>query len=132
MGLPSVVGSAMSTMNDAIWGDPEQFPAVTELDRDHIELAAGNAAHKIKGDGNAYVVLEPHDGTRYEMSIMLRRDTGEFVFSSSMGPMYHWGGHDGTHPAYALEKYVSNGNKWTATVFALFLNSLGAELAVTR
>ena len=122
----------MSTMNDEIWGDPDQFPAVTELDRDHIELVAGNAAFQINGSGSAWSVLQPHDGTRYEMSVMMASTHSRYIFASSFGPMAPWSGGVAMHPDYALEKYVSDGSKWTATVFALFLNSLGAELAVGR
>ena len=118
------------SMNDDIWGDPVRFPAVTELDREHIERAAIVAWPAIMDQGWAWVELQPNDGTRYQIAIMWSQITDAYQFASSMGPMAAWSGRDVMHPDYALSHYVTDPQgTWTATVFALFLNALGAELA---
>jgi len=117
------------SMNDDIWADPVRFPAVTELDREHIERAAIRACLAIADEGWAWVNLQPSDGTVYLIAV-IEGGAGDYLFASSMGPMAAWSGRDVMHPDYALSHYVTDPQgTWTATVFALFLNALGAELA---
>jgi len=123
----------MSTMSQDIWNNPDQFPAVTELDAGAIDAAAVRAAGMLRERGWAFVVLEPDDGTRYELAIVTVLDFAvgaPFRFGSSFGALYPWMGEPSVHPDYAKEHFVSNGNPWTATVFALFLNTV-AEIIET-
>ena len=134
MGLPAVVGAAMSTMSQDIWNNPDQFPAVTELDAGAIDGAALRAALMLRDFRFAFVVLEPDDGTRYELAIVpsLGIAGAPYRFGSSFGALYPWMGEPSIHPDYAKEHYVSNGNPWTATVFALFLNTVAEIIGMWR
>ena len=124
----------MSTMSQDIWNNPDQFPAVTELDAGAIDAAAVRAAAMLRHGGFAYVVLEPGDGTRYELAIVSSTTIvipgAPYRFGSSFGALWPWMGEPTVHPDYAKEHYVSNGNPWTAIVFALFLNTV-AEIIET-
>lgn len=125
------------SMNDDIWACPRDFPAVTEVDRHAIGAAAGMAANQLKRDRFAYVALEPDDGTRYEFSIVfvggkhadpLALGGAPFRFANSFGTLYPWMGTPTVHPDYAAEHYVSDDSPWTATVIALFLNSVAEAM----
>jgi len=119
----------MDSMNGYIFQHPDQFPAVHELDMKAIGAAAGFAAARLTDRNFTHLTLEPNDGTRYEFAIVLAPGEGApFRFASSMGRMYPWMGTDTIHPDYAREHYVADGNPWTATVIALFLNAVGRLL----
>lgn len=121
------------TMNDRIWGSPDECPAVREINRLTIERSASDAAALLTMHGFVHVTLEPDDGTRYEMVIVAadpndRWSSAPYRFSSSMGTVYPWMGNPSIHPDYAQQHYVANGNRWTATVFALFLNTVAEAM----
>jgi len=117
------------SMNEHIWDNPQQFPAVTMVNRLHIEYRSAIAADHLDIYGCAFAVLEPDDGTRYELTIVgVITQSAQFRFASSFGPLAPWTGGSTVHPDYAQEKYVANGNYWTATVLALFLNEVGESL----
>jgi|GEM_PF-4513034 len=122
------------SMNDAIWSDPDKFPAVTEVNREVLEFVAAQAHRDLRDTRMAYAILQPDDGTRYEISIVeapALMTEGPYVFSSNHGPMNRWLGGYSMDPEYAGQKYVTGKWPWTATVFALFLNSVGELLHET-
>jgi hypothetical protein len=128
----------MTTINEDIWANPGTWPAVTEVKQHIIDKAAWHVAHQLADTGSAFTVLEPDDGTRYELAIIsapqpdaLFIDVDPEItwrFASSMGPLYPWRGNPTIHPDYAAEHYVGNHSMWTATVYALFLNSVSAVM----
>jgi len=113
----------MGTMNESILADSRRWPAVEEVDLAKIEQQASSVSADIERRGYAFVVLEPDDGTRYELSIVYTPDqSAPFRFASSFGALYPWMGRPTIHPGYAVDHYVHDGSEWTATVYALFLN----------
>ena len=116
------------TMNEIIWSDPKSFPAVTDVVPGIIGSVAQSAASQLGIRHAAYVDLQPGDGTRYELVIIANPDLSygaPYRFASQSGPLAPWLGETEMHPDYALEKYVMLGGYWSATVIALFLNTVG-------
>jgi hypothetical protein len=118
----------MTTMNEHIWDSPGEFPAAAGLNRAAIEQAAMTAATDLLAKGWSTTALQPDDGTVYRMTIQRSLVGAPFLVASSFGPTAWWDGKVGIHPDYAEAKYVGDRHFWTATVFALFLNSVGSCL----
>lgn len=120
-------------MNESIWNDAESFPAVRELDRPYLEHAAEQTALALLSHEYALALIEPGDATRYELAIVTGPQIGApYRFASSFGPLYPWMGNPTIHPDYAEEHYVANRSRWTATVYALFLNEVSTNLRRNR
>ena len=107
--------------------------AFDDVDHDYINRAAVDIGDQLKAKGFAHFVLEPDDGTRYELMIVTRVrsdqwDSPQFMFASSFGTAYPWNGNPTIHPDYAAEHYVANGNTWTAVVYSLLLNAVAEVL----
>jgi hypothetical protein len=120
----------MTEINDQIWAAPTEFPAVTEIDRGILEAAAQDAANQMILRGHAFLEFSPEDGTRYVVMIVESPTASgvgaPFQFASNMGPVHAWNGTPTVHPEYAAQNFVVDCGRWTATVFALFLNSVSA------
>jgi hypothetical protein len=120
---------APPTVNRSIRELPEMFPAVTELDFDSIDRAARGAALELSFKQRVFVVLEPGDGTHYELLIATtNRASAPYMVASNFGHLATWMGRPTVHPEYAATHFVTARAPWTATVFALFLNRLAEWL----
>lgn len=119
---------------------------VDELDQHEFDLYADIAAEDLRLYRFTLVELQPGDGTRYPISIVMPptpeqhvrrrawRDMhpdepieagGVFFVSTAYGPMYQWHGTTVSWD-YVLEKWVqpSASANWTARVLSRFLNTL--------
>lgn len=107
----------------------------TRINVDHITMAAAWAAEEVAEHGVAHVKLTPGDGTLYPIIVVKARvwncdqyghvdEPREYTvtLAASFGATYQWGGQP-LHEDYVGEKWTSDGNKWTATVVAAFLNA---------
>lgn len=106
-------------------------PAIRELDHDVIAATAEAFASLLYVKGSAHIVLEPDDGTRYELMAVRRWlivGGAPYMFASNHGSAYPWNGKASIHPDYATEKWVANGNTWTGVVYALFLNAVAERM----
>lgn len=117
-------------MNESI--QAAAYPA-TEIPMSVFTTAATEIHRQMRAMNYAHYNFEPGDGTRYEIVIIptLLPTGSPYRFASNFAPAYSWNGTPSVHPDYAKEHYVSDGNMWSAVVFALLLNSL-AELMATR
>lgn len=122
------------------------------LDQGEFDVMAAFAAFQLRNIGFTYCVLEPHDGTRYEFSIVrpptqeqwqryfrLRdggdarcefNDKNQYWVATSFGRLYPWSGHE-VDWTYALEKWCMPGHStapWTARVTARFLTAVSIAL----
>jgi hypothetical protein len=103
------------------------------IDLGQIHRAGQWAARRFaEGEEVAHVKLTPGDGTVYQIVIqrsdvwteemtVIPRDYIVTVVGS-IGDSYQWAGQQ-LHPDYVGEKWTPDGNKWTATVVAEFLNA---------
>lgn len=113
----------MSANTDII--ESEAYPATAELDLNYMQYMAMQTGVVLRTNGYSHTVLEPGDGTRYEIIIVRRfsfNDTAPFMVASNLSSAYPWMGKHTVYPSYAIEKWSDNNSEWTGTVMALFLN----------
>jgi hypothetical protein len=118
----------MSTLaNDQILADGS---IESRLDLNIINRAARGMARRLSLDGSAVARFEPGDSTEYVVTIVYSVGVGApYLFANSFGPLAPWMGTADVFPSYAAEKYVGNGDEWTAIVLSVFLNAVAEEMA---
>ena len=114
---------------------------VDALEETEFTYWAGMAASMLRQNGHAVIHLEPGDMTRYSIILaypLTMQADGTMTINerplwmcTSFGTMYQVNleaGHK--HWDYVNDKWVQDGNQWTARVLTRFLNALVDAMAV--